>query len=138
MIVLNEPNTEMLYKTTDDHSSECSRGIAWDDPALGIAWPVPKRGEVPAIVCLVGGSYQTDRRSKLRNLHLPICVYRTAARAFWSDLRSRGHPPANAQPADAGVVRGVGKQFPLSSECVRIFQKTQSLVVRRRPRAQTH
>jgi len=41
-----EPNTEVLYKTTDSYVPECSRGIAWDDTALGIAWPVDKQDAV--------------------------------------------------------------------------------------------
>jgi dTDP-4-dehydrorhamnose 3,5-epimerase len=40
-----EPDTEVLYKVTAFYAPQCDKGIAFDDPDIGIAWPVPV-GEV--------------------------------------------------------------------------------------------
>lgn len=38
--VTRAPDTEVAYKVTDTYAPDCDRGLAWDDPALGIAWGV--------------------------------------------------------------------------------------------------
>ncbi|MFN3447713.1 MAG: dTDP-4-dehydrorhamnose 3,5-epimerase [Roseococcus sp.] len=41
-----EPDCEVLYKVDAEYSREADGGIAWDDPALGIAWPLPPGGPI--------------------------------------------------------------------------------------------
>lgn len=35
-----EPDTEVLYKVNAPYSREHEGGLRWNDPALGIAWPI--------------------------------------------------------------------------------------------------
>lgn len=34
------PEAEVIYKTTAEYAPDHEHGIRWDDPALGITWPV--------------------------------------------------------------------------------------------------
>ncbi|MES5048092.1 dTDP-4-dehydrorhamnose 3,5-epimerase [Rhizobium nepotum] len=36
-----EANTKVSYKVTDYYSPEHDRGLAYDDPEIGINWPIP-------------------------------------------------------------------------------------------------
>lgn len=38
--VVTSDSAEFLYKTTDYWAPEHERCIAWDDPAVGVAWPI--------------------------------------------------------------------------------------------------
>jgi len=35
------PDTEVVYKVTDRYAPDCERSIRFDDPAIGIGWPIP-------------------------------------------------------------------------------------------------
>jgi dTDP-4-dehydrorhamnose 3,5-epimerase len=64
-----EPDTEVIYKVTDYYAPDCDRGLKWDDPTLGIAWPVE-----PASVRL---SDKDRNLPALKDL-APAFVYETA------------------------------------------------------------
>ncbi|HWA51236.1 MAG TPA: dTDP-4-dehydrorhamnose 3,5-epimerase, partial [Dongiaceae bacterium] len=38
-----QPDTEVIYKVTDYYAPDCDRGLAYDDPDLGITWPIEGR-----------------------------------------------------------------------------------------------
>ena len=42
-VVLSD-SADFLYKTTDFYAPEHERSIAWDDPAIGIDWPLAAHG----------------------------------------------------------------------------------------------
>jgi len=35
-----EPDVEVFYKVSAPYSPECDRSVRWNDPAIGIAWPL--------------------------------------------------------------------------------------------------
>ena len=44
-----QDDTHFLYKTTDVYARDCERSIRWDDPAIGIDWPLPQGLGTPAV-----------------------------------------------------------------------------------------
>jgi dTDP-4-dehydrorhamnose 3,5-epimerase len=53
-----EPDTEVLYKITALYSAAHDRGLAYDDPELGIDWPLPP-----------GGPILSEKDKRLPHLH---------------------------------------------------------------------
>lgn len=43
-----EPDVEVLYKVSAPYSPECDRGVRWNDPAIGVAWPL-EPGQQPVL-----------------------------------------------------------------------------------------
>jgi len=41
-----EPDTEVVYKVSNYYSPEHDRGLLWNDPGLGIRWPLPEKDAV--------------------------------------------------------------------------------------------
>ena len=44
-----EDDTHFLYKTTDVYAKAAERSLRWDDPALGITWPLPPGVAAPRV-----------------------------------------------------------------------------------------
>lgn len=39
-----EPDVEIAYKVTDFYAPDCDGGLIWNDPDIGIDWPLPASG----------------------------------------------------------------------------------------------
>lgn len=39
-VVLSD-GADLVYKVTEEYVAELDRGVRWDDPTVGVAWPVP-------------------------------------------------------------------------------------------------
>jgi dTDP-4-dehydrorhamnose 3,5-epimerase len=56
------PQAEVVYKTTDEYAPELEWGVRWDDPELGIPWPVsepllsPRDSKWPTLTGIAGTS----------------------------------------------------------------------------------
>jgi dTDP-4-dehydrorhamnose 3,5-epimerase len=44
-----QDDTHFLYKTTDFYAKDCERSIRWDDPAIGVQWPLPPGVTAPLV-----------------------------------------------------------------------------------------
>lgn len=52
-LVLSQ-RADVLYKVTDRYAPQCEGGLAWDDPDVGIAWPL-EPGQTPVLSKKDGG-----------------------------------------------------------------------------------
>jgi len=59
-----EPDTEVIYQVTAYYAPECDLGVAWDDPDIGVAWPLA--GGQPVL------SEKDQRQPRLKDLTIPF------------------------------------------------------------------
>ncbi|WP_286948698.1 MULTISPECIES: dTDP-4-dehydrorhamnose 3,5-epimerase [Brevundimonas] len=41
-----EPDTEVIYKVSAAYAPDCDGGLLWNDPEIGIDWPLPALGPI--------------------------------------------------------------------------------------------
>ena len=89
-VVLSE-SADFLYKTTDYWFPEHERTLLWNDPAVGIVWPVRRRADARA---QGRGGHAARRGSDLRLIDVPPDDPRDRSRrAGRRGTRGRGSPP---------------------------------------------
>ena len=80
-----QPDTEVLYKVTAFYAPQCDKGIAFDDPDLGIAWPIPARRRCS----LRQGPASSAPARPARRVHVYVYLVRSIAKFAFVVRRAR-------------------------------------------------
>jgi dTDP-4-dehydrorhamnose 3,5-epimerase len=113
-----EPGTEVQYKVSADYSPANDAGILWNDPALGIAWPVgiatlsDKDGKLPGFTSYISPSGSISEMSSGCG-SIPSCRGRNLSAASETVLPwVAGVPTARVRPLAGN--RRLGVPGPLA------------------------
>ena len=73
-----EDDTEIFYQMSEFYTPDCAKGIRWNDPEVGIEWPVSQ--PIPEDQVARRGIIKGTRRGGLRPLRLIILAARAGRR----------------------------------------------------------
>lgn len=94
-----EPDCEIAYKVDAYYSAECDGGVAWDDPAIGIDWPLggitpvlsDKDKALPQLKHLaVEFPYDGNPLGELQEIPARARTYAASCSGWWSAHASPG------------------------------------------------
>jgi dTDP-4-dehydrorhamnose 3,5-epimerase len=65
-----EDNSEVYYMISEFYHPECARGIRWNDPAIGIEWPIEGKTISERVLL-----FQFSINIPYEQINVPICSY---------------------------------------------------------------
>ncbi len=82
----------MVYKCTDLYAAEHERTLRWDDPALGISWPIGPGAPLVSAKDSAGLDLQTHSDLSVTGCPMRVLIAGAGGRSGWRS----GRPPRPA------------------------------------------